>query len=77
MFTKIKQVDIGSQVLLKVNGDLQFNDLVVEVEEDSSEGSLAIDSSFGRALLGRLQGERFFYSAFDGSLTKIEIIEIK
>jgi len=70
------RVEIGSTVVLKMNGEnLEFN-IVGASESDPSQGKISVESPLGHSLLGKAKGERVEITTPNGQVV-CEIVAIK
>lgn len=70
------KVELGSTVVLKMDGEHLEYTIVGASESDPMSGKISIESPIGHSLIGRAKGEKVEILAPNGKMT-CEIIEIK
>lgn len=72
----VDKVEIGSTVVLKMDGEnLEYN-IVGASESDPSSGKISVESPLGHSLLGKTKGEKVEITTPNGQII-CEIVEIK
>jgi len=69
-----KEINIGSEINLRVNNEIRRIRLVSEVDENSDASLVAADSGLGRSLLNHRVGDKFVHTQLDGSSVVIKLI---
>lgn len=70
------KVEIGSIVVLKMDGDTLEYTIVGATESDPSSGKISSESPIGHSLMGKTKGEQVDIMAPNGKMT-CQIVEIK
>jgi len=70
------KVELGSVVILKMDGENLVYELVGATESDPSAGKISIESPLGFSLMGKSKGEQVEINTPTGKM-KCKIIEIK
>lgn len=61
-------IDIGSVVVVTVDGERNQFELVGPTESDPARGKISVDSPVGKALLGHKAGDSIYVEAPDGKI---------
>lgn len=70
------KVELGSTVILKIDGQVPEYTIVGVSESDPATGKISIDSPLGHSLMGRAKGEEVEILTPNGKMT-CEVVEVK
>ena len=72
---KTDQVNLGSKVKVKIDGEIENITIVGKSDSDPSNGKISTEAPIGRALLNKMAGDKMDVNVPDGVL-HIEVIEV-
>lgn len=72
---KTDQVNLGSKVKVKIDGEIENITIVGKSDSDPSNGKISTEAPIGKALLNKMAGDKMDVNVPDGVL-HIEVIEV-
>lgn len=72
---KTDQVNLGSKVKVKIDGEVENITIVGKSDSDPSNGKISTEAPIGKALLNKMAGDKMDVNVPDGVL-HIEVIEV-